>query len=203
VNVDFKAKLKDQLTYLCTSCASYDAGNKQEAVRIALLAIRVLLHDTRSSKSLLTHLGAKQRINLSSSVEGVPHPGAVFAVSMVRTTILGSGETTYSAPLDAKYLLPMAVDDWWSQVVYILGKVRCSRKDIVLGAANKDGGAHVDTALSPDYATLATTGERGWWHYSPTNDPNNMQPVKNVHLVYLRQMGFEIMNSPELLALTI
>jgi hypothetical protein len=73
----------------------------------------------------------------------------------------------------------------------------------VLGAADKDGGAHVDAELAPDYATLATTGERGWWNYSPTNEPDNIQPVKEVHLVYLRQMGFEIMNSPELLALTI
>ena len=202
MSVDFKAHLKDQLTSLSLSCANYDAGHKREAVKIAL-TIRILLHDTRTSISLLTHLDAKPRISLSSSVEGTPHAKAPFSVSMVRTTIRGGGETTYGAPLDAKSLLPMSVDDWWNQIVYVLGPVRCSRKDIVLCAADKDGGAHVDGALTPDYETLATTGERGWWHYSPTNDPNNMQPVKDVHLVYLRQMGFEIMNSPELLALTI
>jgi hypothetical protein len=105
-------KLKDQLSYLWASYASYDAGHKQEAIRIAL-GIRVLLHDTRNSKSLLTHLGVKERVRLSSSVDGAPPPGAVFSVSMVRTTIRGGGETTYGAPLDVKYLLPMTVDCWW------------------------------------------------------------------------------------------
>jgi hypothetical protein len=202
VAIDFKTQLRDQLEFIHSSCARYDAGHKREAVRIAT-HIRILLHDTRSSTSLLTHLGAKQRITLSSSVEGAPHPQAVFSVTMLRTTIRGGGETTYAAQLDPKYLLPMAVDGWWNQIVYVLGQVRCSRKNLVLGAADKDGGAHVDAALAPDYDTVATTGERGFWHFSPTNDLDNMQPVKDVHLVYLRQMGFEIMNSSELLALTI
>lgn len=207
MKVDFKAALKDQLTFLCSSCASYHTGNKREAVRIATI-VRILLHDhRRSSVSLLTHLEAKQRISLSSSVEGDPHPNAPFLTTMVRTRIsadaTGKASTTYGAPFDPKNLLTMSVDAWWKQVVYILGQVRCTRKSLVLDAADKDGGAHVDATLAPDYATIATTGERGWWHYSPTSDPNNMQPVRDVHLIYLRQIGFEIMNSPELLALTI
>lgn len=199
MRVDFRAKLTEQLTFLWTSCASYDAGNKREAVRIAT-CIRVMLHDTRSSVSLLTHLGAKN-IRLSSSVEGEPPPNAVFMIRMVRQTTGEGGATVYGPQLDTKYLLPMSVSDWWSQIVYVLGKVQSTRKSLVLGAADKDGGAHVDAALSTDYETLATTGQRGWWHYSPNDDPNSTEPVTDVHLVYLRQMGFEIMNSPELLAL--
>jgi hypothetical protein len=208
MNVDFKAALRDQLTFLCSSCASFDAGNKREAVRIATI-VRILLHDSRkSSVSLLTHLGAKESVSLSSSVEGEPHPSAPFMTTMVRTTFRvdaeGKGSTVYGAPLDARYLLPMPVDAWWNQVVYILGQVRCTRKSLVLDAADKDGGAHVDAALAPDYATIATTGERGWWHYKQPNDPDGPSyPVRDIHLFYLRQIGFEVMNSPELLALTV
>jgi hypothetical protein len=205
VNVDFKTRLLDSLTFLTTSCLAFDAGNKREAVRIAT-QVRILLHDTGSSVSLLTPLDAKQRIALSSSVEGEPHFNAIFMTSMVRTAIradaTGKTNTSYGAQLDPKYLLPMPVDTWWNQTVYILGKVRCTRRSLVLDAANKDGGAHVDATLAPDYATIATTGERGWWHYSETGTSAS-QPVRDVHLHYLRQIGFEVMNSPELLALTI
>ena len=45
-----------------------------------------------------------------------------------------------------------------------------------------------------------TTGQRGWFHYSPNSD-QNFQPIMDAHLVYIRQMGFELLNSPELLAL--
>jgi hypothetical protein len=206
VSADFKAALRDQLTFISTSCGLFDAGNKREGVRIAT-NVRILLHDTRSAVSLLTHLDAKQRITLSTSVEGEPHPNAVFMTTMVRSTFRveadGKGTAVYGAQLDPKYLLPMPVDAWWNQVVYVLGKVRCTRKSLVLDAADKDGGAHVDATLAPNYATMATTGERGWWHYSQPNDPSNSQPVRDVHLIYLRQIGFEIMNSPDLLALTV
>lgn len=95
----------------------------------------------------------------------------------------------------------LPVVEWWNQVVYILGGVRATRKSLVLAATNKDGGAHVDSDLTTDYETLMTTGERGWFHYSPTNAQDNFQPVMDAHFVYLRQMGFELLNSPELLNL--
>jgi hypothetical protein len=94
------------------------------------------------------------------------------------------------------------VSEWWNQIVYILGKARCSRKDLVLAAANKDGGAHVDAALTADYETLMTSGERGFFHYSPTGEMGTFQPIMDAHLVYIRQMGHELLNSPDLLALT-
>ncbi len=94
----------------------------------------------------------------------------------------------------------LSVSDWWNQIVYILGTARCSRKDLVLAAADKDGGAHVDAKLTADYETLMTSGERGFFHY-PTGETGNFKPIMDAHLVYLRQIGHELLNSPDLLAL--
>jgi hypothetical protein len=50
--MDFRAHLKRQLGYLERSCASYDSGYKDEAIRIATI-IRVLMHNTGATTSLL------------------------------------------------------------------------------------------------------------------------------------------------------
>jgi len=48
---------------------------------------------------------------------------------------------------------------------------------------------------------LMLGGIRGWFYYSPTSD-DHFQPVMNEHFLYIQQMGLEILNSPELLALS-
>jgi len=55
----FREKLGEQLAFIETSCTAYDAGRRSEAVRIGT-SLRVLLHDSSRSTSLLMHLGAKQ-----------------------------------------------------------------------------------------------------------------------------------------------
>jgi hypothetical protein len=66
-----------------------------------------------------------------------------------------------------------------------------SRAVIALTAANKDGGAHVDTELPPEYATL----DEGVWVSSRDGR------IGDHHLLYLRQMGYEVLNSPKLVAI--
>ena len=198
VKVDFNAHLFRQLGFLWRSCAAYDQGYVDEAVRIATV-IRVLIHDTPQSTSLLKNLNALH-ILLSSTVVTDPHIKPVFMTSMGRLRATGT-ETTRTANTDPTALkIQIAVAEWWNQVVYIYGSVHATRKQLVLGAANKDGGAHVDSGLTKEYEALLMTGQRGWFYYSPTSD-DHFEPVKNEHLLYIRQMGFELLNSPELLAL--
>ncbi len=66
-----------QLGFLRHSCESFDQGYNDEAIRIVTV-LRVLMHDTTDRKgrprsvSLLTHLGAKDKIWLGSTC----HPPA-------------------------------------------------------------------------------------------------------------------------------
>jgi hypothetical protein len=122
---------------------------------------------------------------------------SVMFMGMGRLRMVGGGSTTWKAATAADAIkTQLSVVDWWNQIVFILGKTRASRKDLILAAANKDGGAHVDAALTKGYESLMNTGQSGFFHYSPTNETHNFQPVMDANLVYLRQMGFEILSSP-------
>jgi hypothetical protein len=54
-----RAQLKDQLAFIARSANAFDAGATEEAKRIAT-AVRVLVHDTKASISLLRQLSLKE-----------------------------------------------------------------------------------------------------------------------------------------------
>ena len=72
------------------------------------------------------------------------------------------------------------------------------RRDIILAAANKDGGAHVDEKLEPNYERLAASGALGMYANRITVGDGtvvNLPPIRDAHLIYLRQMGYEVLHS--------
>jgi hypothetical protein len=56
-------KLAEHLGFIERSCRAFDEGHTEEAFRIAT-SVRVMLHDTTQSTSILEHLGAKGRVKL-------------------------------------------------------------------------------------------------------------------------------------------
>lgn len=69
-----------------------------------------------------------------------------------------------------------------------------SRRDIALTASDKDGGAHVDVKTTAEYEAL----DRGVW---TRIGPTPTLVYGGHQLVYLRQVGFELLNSPKLLGI--
>jgi len=193
--VDFKLHLKKQLGFLERSCHSYDGGFTDEAVRIAT-AIRVLIHQTGSSTSLLKHLGATTINLLSTTLEPSPQTISFVGMGMMR---LGGVKSEYYPQLgDGPINELVPVSKWWNQVVMVLdAKHRITRKNIVLAAANKDGGAHVDEKLTAEYAALANDGAVGSFVYESQKKRDEIS-IDGAHLVSLRQMGFELLHSPQL-----
>ncbi|MDV6342639.1 hypothetical protein R2103_12760 [Nitrosomonas sp. Is24] len=78
--------------------------------------------------------------------------------------------------------------------------VRLSRKDIVLAAANQDGGAHVDSRLKPNYAELSKDGGLGLLLVNQDGIECDEQ-ITNAHFVAIRQMAYELLHSSELQSL--
>lgn len=184
---DFRAHLARQLSFLDRSAGAYDRGERDEAYRIAV-AIRVLLHDTKRSVSILQHLNAKD-VPLLSTVMAAPRHALFFDGMNVLT--ISPGEIVAAPPLDGAHVRRMvSIDDWWNEPIFVVNRVETSRRDVVLGAANKDGGAHVDHALDADYERL----KEGL--YTPS--PDVAVDIPEPQLVGLRQMAFEILNSPAL-----
>ena len=110
------------------------------------------------------------------------------------TRIVAGAQHEYAPSLDdspVRAYIPL--QRWWEQVVYVLSpELRLRRRDIVLTAANKDGGAHVDAELTPEYDALVRDGAfRGICLYIRHDKSVSVQPVTGAHLVALRQMGYK------------
>lgn len=159
----FRAHLARQLTFLKRSCESYDAGATDEAIRMATI-IRVLIHNTKKSTSLLTHLNANT-INLLSTTGNItPNTVMYFGLGMMQ---LSGSSCGYFPSLNfgpVKEMIP--VSQWWNQIVFVLDpQTHLSRRKIILSAANQDGGAHVDASLSKEYEALSSDGAIGYFTY--------------------------------------
>jgi hypothetical protein len=208
----FQEQLAQQLQFIKNSCDAYDRGEKGEAIRIAT-CVRILMHDTKNSTSLLTHLGTK---NISfrtgcSVFDGSPTNTFVFEGLCLFT---GAGVLPKLDRVAAAYL---SADEWWHQLIAIPARgIRVTRESIVLTVANKDGGAHIDEKLPEEYeftkrgslvqvSGLGASGMKTIFMLTggaPVKAEGNVRPVSDQHLLYLRQIGFEVLNSPELVKLT-
>jgi hypothetical protein len=144
---DLQAHLEEQLQFLQASADAFDRGLESEAKRLAV-TIRVLVHDTANSRSLLNQLGMKEGLFVDTAEPLDPDNYAPYS-GLVAT--LGNMQGAKYVPfLEDVPHSPRTVpfDDWWMAPVFVDGKrQRFSRKELVLTAANQDGGAHVDPAL--------------------------------------------------------
>ena len=195
-SADFKSHLSRQLAFLARSCEAFDLGHTDEAIRIATV-IRILLHQTKSSTSLLKHLN-KTTINLLSTTEAATDK--TLMLMGMGTVRVGPGEEhQYYPSLDQtpiKRFVPVSM--WWDMVVFVGGGHRLSRRKIVLSAANQDGGAHVDEKLSTEYKALTEAGFAGAVFHS-SGGKHSEKPLLDAHFISLRQMGYELLNSPDLI----
>ena len=201
----YQQGLKKQLGSLRRSCQLYDEGEVDEAIRIAV-PIRTIVHDTRNSTSLLTHLNAKG-IKLCSSIEGATENTTWYqAMGLYKQWRYGNRARASYGPSfdDGPEMVLLPVSEWWNQRVYVFSRrpkedptgeievLRLSRKDIVLTATNKDGGEHVDQKLTPAYEMLAADGAVGSFIWESDGVKQEF-PITKAHLVALRQIGHEVL----------
>ncbi|MCP4456966.1 MAG: hypothetical protein GY816_02905 [Cytophagales bacterium] len=180
-----------------------------EAKRLALI-IRILLHDTSSSKSLLNHLDIKDQIkyyNTASPNDGRLH--SMTGMSGVRgsnssqyfglVAKFNTGNSLVAVPLFNQNLKKwydgyqrLCFTDWWSKnKIMAVGGFEHTREDLVLNVANKDGGAHInkDGTLPEEY------------HVSKSSDLslniNGIQTSFERNVVYasIAQIAWEVLNS--------
>lgn len=160
----------EQLDFLRSSAGAYDAGKEHEAKRLAAV-IRTVAHDTRHSRSLLTQLGVRDRLPFID--RGPPLPPTFratyisFGLTVVQMTFGSYGEVYYIPAFDRpnpeRLHPPVAFTDWWNRTVLDDRQGGLfSRKALVLALANKEGGAHIDTALEESYRALTRENSLGF-----------------------------------------
>ena len=189
--------LKAQIAFMQQSAGSYDNGFEDEAKRLAVV-IRVLVHDTSQSTSLLTLLDKKDIKFYNSALSFNPRNLAPYnGLTMMK---LSSSEGAfYVAPLDGGAPTRSRTDKisfglWWEGMFVIKdenGKT-FTRKELVLSTANMDGGTHVDPHLDKAYANLSRFNSLGWKFFRNDIEDNfSNSPVS----ASIRQIAHEVLKT--------
>jgi len=191
--------LKEQTAFLKLSATSYDNGFEGEAKRLATV-IRVLLHDTSNSTSLLTQLDKKTITFYDTAIDYnpknlAPHIGLVMFRMSTQTGV------EYVAPLDS--LSPRRIkkekvrfDEWWNKIVFKDNQNNFfTRGDLVLTVANQEGGTHIDPKLNKAYANLSRFNSLGWKYSIHKGGVEIEAGLNNPVLPSIRQIAHELLKT--------
>jgi hypothetical protein len=190
--MDLTLQLKRQVDFIERSCEIFDQGHEDEALRIAL-SIRVLIHDTNQSKSLLTLLGVKNKIKINTTMtinrpENLEDDMEIIYIPLMITQF---GRKPPLEKNDIKGTL--SVNDWWNETIMIQFN-SITRKDIILTAANQDGGAHVDN--KPSSKTKELKEGIGILQITEGGITHHVDLIDH-HFPLIRQFAFELLESPD------
>ncbi|MGJ8636116.1 MAG: hypothetical protein ACSHX5_04675 [Phycisphaerales bacterium] len=155
-HAELEVLLEEHMGFIKLSAAAFDDGALGESKRLAV-SIRVLLHDTNKSHSLLKQLGSKYDYLYVDTA--APHPPIKNnRMALNRLAYIGfpNKVPSYFAPLDLSgYRKNVTFKEWWDDpVIGNSVEMTYSRKKLILEACNKDGGAHVDPKLTEQYRNL-------------------------------------------------
>ncbi|MDQ0848717.1 hypothetical protein QFZ65_000655 [Arthrobacter sp. B3I9] len=212
---ELRAHLAEQLGFLSTACSEFDKG-KSAYAKLAATAIRVLLHDTRSSHSLLEQLGVKSQIPFLDTAGQLLDTNLASTTNLTvqRVTVIdneGRTAPSYLPVLDdyshrtrlnrptafglsqepaAGRRLPF--EEWWTMTVIRDGfRTDFSRRDLVLALSNQDGGAHVDPEIHEAYHRLSRANSSGWVAVGAGDETPFSSPVP----ASVRQISHEFLRS--------
>jgi hypothetical protein len=189
---DVLEHLKKQIRFISSSSRGYDAGDIDEARRIAG-HIRALVHDTSKSHSILGQLGKKDILFSDSmfpkdpSAIG-PYQGLV-GMEMSFNPRWGWMPRLFADENPVENKKPF--DDWWNAVILDdKHGIIFTRRDIVLAVCNQDGGAHVDPELDEPYVKLEKLKE---FAFKFIIKGQEIKPRVGAGLASVRQIGFEVL----------
>lgn len=162
---EFVHDLNDQINCIEDSVNSYLDGKTYESKRVAT-ALRILLHDTENSTSLLTHLELKDKLYFLDNAEPYSETNLLNSNLLLNMRL---------SPIAKEFVPRLEVirenakwikfDSWWEQpvVTFNVNKNYFSRKNIVIILANQDGGAHIDKKVNEDYYNLTRRNGQKWY----------------------------------------
>jgi hypothetical protein len=224
-NEDFIKILGDQLTFLNLSLSTFsensnlvkknnkvignplnlNSNSEIESLRIATI-VRVLVHDTPQSISLLKSLERKSikfidtaplddsRLHSMTGMVGVRGSNSNQYLGLVGK--IKAGKNFITVPLFEQHLPEwykgypkVDFDNWWDKEVIKIKGQGTSRKNLILKVVNKDGGAHVDPYLPIEYHELKNN--------KVTINIKGIDTNFERSIVYasVAQIGWELLNS--------
>lgn len=168
---ELRSHLATQKYRLATALNNfYNADNKNPAAGDAAAieiaqAVRVLVHGDEALLRQLMPDFEDQAIAFEPKlVKQVPDieltPGNFAQTRGLPQDVVIIGDRVR---YDRKKLTPStpraSLRDWWNQICWDSGANSITNKEIVLGLANKDGGAHIDSSGYPNYRKAKQQGQ--------------------------------------------
>jgi hypothetical protein len=186
--------LEEQFQFLQSSAKLYDAGATSEAKRLAS-TLRLLLHSTKTSHSLLRQVGRGDILFFDTSRDLNP-ANLLPEFGLVEIRFMSSRMPELVARLDS-HPYPYAIglipfEHWWRKpVIRVPNKFELTRADIVLTMTNQDGGAHVDPAVEAPYYDLTRNNAIGY----TVQTPNGPFALPDIERACVRQIVQEVLTS--------
>jgi hypothetical protein len=202
VSNSLSGRLAEHIKLIAVLSECYDGGHEIVAVAIAT-AIRVLVHNTQNSVSLLTHLTSETVHLLSTNLR---EPSEKVHLGLIRRINAGvndgkGGEAKYWPLCDERYFpsprghfVMLELDAWWNECVFENTKHRLTRRELVLAVTNKDGGAHFDAEVEECYDQFRKSWSGGSslaGLLSGTNRGYDNIPIYPA----IRQVAYELLHS--------
>ena len=182
--VELERELQEQIFLLESSLINFDQGQLEEGKRIAA-SLRILLHDTKCSRSLLGQLDVKDKLwffDVAWKYDGKNLLSEDLLLNMLAPRLFTSATTPVKR-----------FDEWWDRQVVLstggMSPTTYTRKQIILFLANQDGGAHVDPSLNRDYFDMTRNNKHGWFLVDGETDiPMSNDRIK----LSVRTIAFEV-----------
>jgi tetratricopeptide (TPR) repeat protein len=193
----YKEQLKRQMEFLKRSCELFDHGSEDEAIRIAV-ALRTLFRDTefkgkKQSISIFALLGQKEAVRLLSSLETMDElhlPFEMIPKHSLPIMMTSDGQKPLLEKTKKHKLI--SISDWLNEKVVIIDGNELSREDIIITAANKDGGTHVPEKMNAK-ARLLKKSVGAYTIYE--NSRAITKELASHYFIILRQLAFEVLES--------
>ena len=199
---EWNAKLEEQLLAIEAACQEFDRGQKQAAMRIAS-PLRAIFHDSAMSTSLVRNLHASG-LHLLTTCAKKPADLAHWS-GLIRMDLDAQNSVFRAFPklgTVKREHRSVPASYWWeTEVILTHGQQkRTKRGGLVLAAADRAAGLATSEKSSASYHWL--TDGSGWpMDLKTATTPGRVVAVYDAHLAALRQLAFEVLHSPGLLAL--
>jgi len=159
------ADLKKQIVLMKNSTNLFDNGCEFEAINLAT-RIRVLVHDTNYSISLLKQLNKKDTLFYDSAVPFIPDTSkrTCFQTPCLTSIRMSTKDgVSYIASPDDREMTKIEFSKWWEDNIILIDTEgnRFNRKELVLNVADCDGGAHIDPKLKHSYVNISIDNKVG------------------------------------------
>jgi hypothetical protein len=200
-NDELLDELRKQFELLKSACNLYDAGDGLQVLNVAA-RLRVILNPPNS---LINKLHLQRQLNLRDTSTHRLDPDRHMCIANVGVEISHGDCARWVPLLDGwppghPVQQPQRFGIWWNEPIMprsvqdgLDRTPRYSRRDLVLGVANKDGGTHVDNR-DVDYDSLTRDSFSMEVAFKDTKGQSEFMPIiGNPVDAAVRQIGHEVL----------